>query len=88
MAEIELHQAEPEDFDIDVEGDQGTGNTEVKRESQKEERSRKRTEVHDYEGIDVGEASTVQPGPAGPQRSVEGWILFVTSVHRVHRGRY
>ncbi|KAK2154612.1 hypothetical protein LSH36_263g03029 [Paralvinella palmiformis] len=79
MAEIELHDESQEDFEMDDEGDQS-----VKKLKQKVKVRKGRgfgggkthTGVEEYEAMETdGDA-----GP-GPQRSVEGWILFITNVH-------
>jgi len=77
MAEIEIH--EDEEFEVDEEGDKGI----VKlKENVKKRKGRgfggesAKTGVEEYEGMEVDD----EGGP-GPQRSVEGWILFVTNVH-------
>jgi len=71
-----------EEFEVDEEGEQGIAKL--------KERARRRKgrgfgksratddEVMDYDSVDVGDDDSAD---LGPQRSIEGWILFVTGVH-------
>merc|ERR1711976_510498 len=78
MAEIEIHEDHDEEFEADEEGDRGLQKL---KEKVKRRKGRgfggetTKTDVEVYEGMEVDE----EGGP-GPQRSVEGWILFISSV--------
>ncbi|XP_050403906.1 RNA-binding protein 8A [Patella vulgata] len=83
MAEVMLEVEDGDEFEVDEEGDQGL----VKlKEKAKKRKGRgfgsdgpTKSGVEEYEGMEVDDALSVD-GP-GPQRSVEGWILFITGVH-------
>ncbi|GAB0096307.1 RNA-binding protein 8A [Sergentomyia squamirostris] len=70
-----------EDFEDD-DGDQGIARLKEKVRKRKGRgfgnESSSRQPIHDYESVRVEDDDEVDPGP---QRSVEGWILFVTSIH-------
>jgi len=77
MADIEIH--DEEDFEADEEGDNGIMKL---KERAKQRKGRgfggeTRTGVDQYESMDLD----VESSGTGPQRSVEGWILFVTNIH-------
>lgn len=78
MAEIEI--GDMEEFEVDEEGDKGI-------EKLKEKAVRRkgrgfgvetRTHVEDYETMEVDEG---EDQGQGPQRSVEGWIVFITNIN-------
>jgi len=79
VLDVDLQQ--DEEFETDDEGDRGIQRLKEKAKKKKGRGFGQETvtkeEIVDYEGLEVeGEFE----GP-GPQRSVEGWILFVTGVH-------
>jgi len=81
MAEIEIHYEE-EEFEADEDGDKGILKLKEKVKKRKGRgfgSETTKTNVEDYESMEVdGEEKGVR---CGPQRSVEGWILFVTNIH-------
>jgi len=79
MAEIEIHYEEDEEFEAD-----GDKCIQKLKEKVKKRKGRgfgaetTRTNVEEYESMDV---DPEVKGGSGPQRSVEGWILFVTNIN-------
>jgi RNA-binding protein 8A len=77
MADIEIHSEE--EFEADEEGDKGI----LKLKERARQRKGRgfggetRTEVSEYESMEVD----AEGSSYGPQRSVEGWILFVTNIN-------
>ncbi|CAK8681225.1 RNA-binding protein 8A-like [Clavelina lepadiformis] len=77
MADVIDLQHDDEEFDVEDEGDIGVEKLKDKAKRKKGrglERQSNRMEI-DYEGLDADDSGV------GPQRSVEGWILFVTGIH-------
>lgn len=77
-----MHEEQSDDeFEVDEEGDQGLQKLKEKARKRKGRGfggEKTKTGVEEYEGMDVD--TDGESGP-GPQRSVEGWILFITNVH-------
>ncbi|XP_033212621.1 RNA-binding protein 8A isoform X2 [Belonocnema kinseyi] len=72
-----------EEFEVDDEGDQGIARLKEKAKKRKgrghgAELVSTRDDVGHYESMNIVEDNDDEPGP---QRSVEGWILFINSVH-------
>ncbi|XP_031837287.1 40S ribosomal protein S12 homolog tsunagi [Nomia melanderi] len=72
-----------EEFEVDDEGDQGIARLKEKAKRRKgrghgAELVSTRDDVGHYESMNIVEEDDDEPGP---QRSVEGWILFINSVH-------
>ncbi|XP_074601989.1 40S ribosomal protein S12 homolog tsunagi [Brevipalpus obovatus] len=78
--EIELNEAEGNEFE-DCQPDFDEENLSKLKDRAKRRKGRgfdgtAREDIRDYETMDAGDS-----GEPGPQRSVEGYILFVTGVH-------
>ncbi|XP_020283165.1 RNA-binding protein 8A-like [Pseudomyrmex gracilis] len=72
-----------EEFEVDDEGDQGIARLKEKAKKRKgrghgAELVSTKDDVGHYESMGIVEEDDNEPGP---QRSVEGWILFINSVH-------
>ncbi|XP_022103020.1 RNA-binding protein 8A-like [Acanthaster planci] len=81
LLELDVHEAEEdEEFKVDEESDQN-----IQKLKQNARKRKGRGFVADTAGIRTAdtdfEAMDIDTGESGPQRSVEGWILFVTGVH-------
>ncbi|KFB48635.1 AGAP006365-PA-like protein [Anopheles sinensis] len=69
-----------EEFEVDEDGDQGIARLKEKARKRKGRGFGNESiprETIDYERLQVDE----EEAEPGPQRSVEGWILFVTAIH-------
>lgn len=71
-----------EEFEVDDDGDQGIVRLKEKARKRKGRgfgnESNTREHIQNYERVRNDEDDEWEPGP---QRSVEGWILFVTTIH-------
>ncbi|XP_064610002.1 RNA-binding protein 8A-like [Liolophura sinensis] len=82
MADVLDVEEGAEEFEVDDEGDQGLLRLKEKAKKRKGRgfgagEGPTKSGVEDYEAMEI-EQEDVGPGP---QRSVEGWILFITGVH-------
>lgn len=71
-----------EEFEVDDDGDQGIVRLKEKARKRKGRgfgnESNTRESIQNYERVRNDDDDEFEPGP---QRSVEGWILFVTTIH-------